>query len=125
MSDTTDAAALVESYLQVWNETDPAARRAAIQEVFTPDATYTDPLADVAGVDALDAVIAAVQTQFEGLRFAPAGVADAHHSTVRFGWGLGPEGAEPLVIGFDVAALDEDGRIRAVYGFLDKVPAAI
>ena len=121
----SDAAALVESSLQVWNETDPAARRAAIQDVFAPDATYTDPLADVAGVDGLDAVIAAVQTQFDGLRFSPTGVADAHHHTIRFGWALGANGSEPLVIGFDVAVQDEDGRIRAVYGFLDKVPAVL
>jgi hypothetical protein len=121
----SDATALVESYLQVWNETDPTARRAAIQAVFADDATYTDPLADVAGVDGLDAVIAAVQTQFEGMQFSPYGTPDAHHHTARFGWALGASGSEPLVIGFDVAVLDEDGRIRSVYGFLDKVPAVL
>ena len=127
MSHTTapDTTALVETYLQVWNETDPAARRTAIQAVFTPDATYTDPLADVAGVDGIDAVISAVQAQFAGLRFSPTGVADAHHHTARFGWALGDSGSEPLVVGFDVAVLDEDGRIRAIYGFLDKVPAVL
>ena len=35
----------------------------------------------------------------------------------------GVASAEPLVIGFDVAVLDE-GRIRQVHGFLDKVPVA-
>jgi len=29
------------------------------------------------------------------------------------------------VIGFDVAVLDASGQIRAVHGFLDKVPAAV
>jgi hypothetical protein len=33
-----------------------------------------------------------------------------------------PDG-EALVVGFDVAELDGDGRIRQVLGFLDKVPA--
>ena len=28
------------------------------------------------------------------------------------------------MIGFDVAVLNEDGQIRAVHGFPDKVPAA-
>lgn len=121
----SDSTALVESYLQAWNETDPAARRTAIEDVFAPDATYTDPLADVAGIDGIDAVIAAVQAQFEGMRFSPAGAADAHHHTARFGWALGASGSEPLVVGFDVAVLDEDGRIRAIYGFLDKVPAVL
>jgi hypothetical protein len=122
MSDTT---ALVESYVQLWNENDPAARRTALQAVFVPDATYTDPLADVAGIDGIDAVIAAVQAQFEGMRFSPTGAGDAHHNTARFGWSLGASGAEPIVVGFDVAVLDEDGRIRAIYGFFDKVPAVL
>jgi len=38
-------------------------------------------------------------------------------------WGLGPEQAHPVVIGFDVLVSDEGGRIRQVTGFLDKVPA--
>jgi hypothetical protein len=42
----------------------------------------------------------------------------------RFSWELAPsEATEPLVIGFDVAVLAEDGRLQVVHGFLDKVPA--
>ena len=29
------------------------------------------------------------------------------------------------MVGFDVAVFGEDGRIRAVHGFLDKVPAGL
>jgi hypothetical protein len=36
----------------------------------------------------------------------------------------GPDGGEAIVIGFDVAVADASGQIAAVYGFLDKVPAA-
>ncbi|MFZ0185430.1 MAG: hypothetical protein WAL72_00590 [Streptosporangiaceae bacterium] len=49
---------------------------------------------------------------------------DANHDQARFTWHLGPAGGEPVVIGFDVVVLSEDGRIASVYGFLDKVPAA-
>ncbi len=28
------------------------------------------------------------------------------------------------MVGFDVAVVNEDGQIRSVHGFLDKVPAA-
>ncbi len=49
---------------------------------------------------------------------------DAHHDIARFTWNLGPAGAEPVVIGFDVLAATPDGRIGAVYGFLDRVPGA-
>jgi hypothetical protein len=114
---------LVARYLETWNETDPAARRKAIDELWTEDGVYTDPIAVAAGRDAIDATIEAVQGQFGGLTFTLAGPVDAHHHIVRFTWHLGPAGEEPLVVGFDVAVLDEDGRIGSVYGFLDKVPS--
>ena len=110
---------LVTRYLDTWNETDPAARRKAVNELWAPDGVYTDPMATAAGRDQIDATIAAVQGQFPGLAFHLAGPVDAHHDTARFTWSLGDE----LVIGFDVLALDADGRISNVYGFLDKVPS--
>jgi hypothetical protein len=110
---------LVASYLETWNETDPAARRKAIDELWAADGVYTDPMAVAAGRDQIDATIAAVQSQFPGLAFTLAGPVDAHHDTARFTWSLGDE----LVVGFDVLVLDADGQITNVYGFLDKVPA--
>lgn len=110
---------LVVSYLQTWNETDPAAHRKAIDELWAQDGIYTDPMAVAAGRDQIDATISAVQGQFPGLTFSLAGQVDAHHDVVRFTWSLGDD----LVIGFDVLVLDEEGRISRVYGFLDKVPA--
>ena len=120
----TATATHAERYLAAWNATDPAARRAAVAEVFAPDARYTDPLVDAEGRDAIEATIAAVQQQFPGFVFRLAGEPDAHHDQVRFTWHLGPEGAEPPITGFDVAVVDADGRIRTVLGFLDRVPAA-
>lgn len=114
---------IVETYLACWNETDAATRRALLSEHWTPGASYVDPLADVRGHDALDATIAAVQAQFPGWVFSPAGAVDAHHNLARFGWGLGPAGAEPVVVGFDVVVTDADGRIESVHGFLDRVPS--
>ena len=113
---------LITRYLAAWNETDPAARRALVAEVWTEDATYTDPLAAVRGHDEIDATIAAVQGQFPGLVFTRAGEVDAHHDLARFTWNLGPAGGDPLIVGFDVVEI-ADGRIARVHGFLDQVPA--
>jgi hypothetical protein len=110
---------LVTHYLETWNETDPAARKAAVDALWAPDGVYTDPMVTAAGRDQIDATIAAVQGQFPGLAFTLAGTVDAHHDTARFTWSLGDE----LVIGFDVLVLDAGGQIANVYGFLDKVPA--
>jgi hypothetical protein len=54
--------------------------------------------------------------------FTLAGPVDAHHQQARFTWGLGPAGAEPLIVGFDVLATGADDKIDTVLGFLDKVP---
>ncbi|MEP9381948.1 nuclear transport factor 2 family protein [Nocardioides sp. KR10-350] len=114
---------LRDRYLDCWNATDPEVRADLIVRTWAPDATYVDPLVDVAGFDALTATIGAVHEQFPGFVFTPVGEVDAHHGVARFGWGLGPEGGEPLVVGFDVVSTDGEGRISSVVGFLDKVPA--
>jgi len=116
---------IIERYIAAWNEADPARRRSLIDSVWAADGSYTDPLADVRGREAIDAVIAAAQQQFPGLVFSLGGPVDANHQQARFSWHLGPSGGEPLVIGFDVAVLGADGQIGAVYGFLDKVPAEV
>ncbi|GAB2828569.1 nuclear transport factor 2 family protein [Actinocorallia aurea] len=113
---------LINKYLAAWNETDAEARRALLAEIWADDASYTDPLAAVRGRDALDTVITGVQAHFPGLSFTLAGDVDAHHDLARFTWHLGPAGASPVVIGFDVAEI-ADGRITRVSGFLDQVPA--
>lgn len=118
-----DPAAVLAAYLEPWNTTDPAARLDLLRRTWAADATYVDPLADLTGPEAVSAFIGQVQERFAGMRFTPVGDADGHHRQVRFRWGLGPDGAEPLVIGFDVVTLDEAGAVRDVRGFLDRVPA--
>jgi hypothetical protein len=120
MSDVKD---LVGRYLESWNADDAAARRAIVDEVWAEEGVYTDPLGVAAGRDAIDATIGGVRAQFPGLEFRLAGDVDAHHNVARFTWELGPAGGEALVVGFDVAVLDGEGRISRVHGFLDKVPA--
>ena len=56
-------------------------------------------------------------------RFALKGRVDGHGDHLRFSWTLGPSGAEDLIEGTDFAQL-EAGKLHAVTGFLDKVPAA-
>ena len=120
----SDFDAIADAYIDMWNETDTTARKARIEQLFAPDGRYTDPLADVTGHDQIDAMINAVQQQFPGMHFTLVGPVDAHHQQARFGWALGPSGAESLIDGFDVLERDDDGRVTLVLGFLDKVPSA-
>jgi hypothetical protein len=114
---------VVDRYIAIWNETDPARRRDLVGQTWTDDATYVDPLVVAEGREAIDATIAATQAQFPGFTFRLAGPIDGHHNLARFTWELAPNGGEAMVVGFDVALISEDGRLQDVRGFLDKVPA--
>lgn len=115
----------VERYLAAWNETDPAHRRALVDELFAESAVYADPLVDVSGRERIDETIAAAQQQLGGLKLSLAGRVDAHHDICRFGWEVfAPGSNEPLVVGFDVIVVAQNGQVQRVLGFLDKVPVA-
>ncbi|MEU8032021.1 nuclear transport factor 2 family protein [Streptomyces sp. NPDC049099] len=113
-------------YFEAWNATEPEALKKAVAAAWTADGGYTDPLAEVRGHEGIAAVIAAVHEQFPGFVFRQLGAVDGHHDTARFGWELvnAADGSAP-VAGFDVVTLDEEGRIRQVLGFLDRVPADV
>jgi hypothetical protein len=122
-----EAIELVESYLDIWNETDPDARGEALASVWAEDAEYVDPLAAVSGRDQISDLIGSVQQQLPGhvFRLSDRRDVDVHHNVMRFWWELVPvSGGEPLAVGFDVAVTRNDGRIGRVVGFLDKAPAA-
>jgi hypothetical protein len=113
---------IVEQYLATWNSTGDE-REALLADHWSPHVTYVDPLAEVSGPEGVSALVDGVRAQFPGFVFSRVSHVDAHHRQLRFSWGLGPAGEEPVVLGFDVVVLDEDGRIRDVRGFLDRVPA--
>lgn len=120
----TDFKAIAAEYINAFNTVDAAERKLGVANVFAADVSYIDPMAAVVGHDGVDAFIAGAHQQFPGWIFTLIGPVDGHGRQARFTWGLGPEGAEPPIIGFDVIVVDEDGRIAQVLGFLDKVPTA-
>ncbi|MFI0902576.1 nuclear transport factor 2 family protein [Streptomyces sioyaensis] len=112
----------VARYFEAWNAVGEGALGKAVASAFDERVTYTDPLADVAGHEGLAAVIAGAHAQFPGFVFRPLGDVDGHHEIARFGWELVSTDGSAPVAGFDVVRLGEDGRIRSVLGFLDRVP---
>ncbi|SFH70883.1 SnoaL-like domain-containing protein [Collimonas sp. OK307] len=116
-----EASAIASRYIAAWDEQDAIRRRALIATVFTPEATYVDPMMRNAGHEGLDAMIGAVQQQFAGLRFKLHGRQDGHNDVVRFSWTLAAEGAEPVAYGTDIVVVADDGRISSVTGFLDAM----
>lgn len=118
----TELKKIADAYIAAWNATDATDRATRIAAAFTETVSYRDPLMAGEGHDGIAALIAGVQDRFTGYRFTLRGEPDGFADTIRFSWGLGPDGAEPLVEGTDICEID-DGRLARVTGFLDKVPA--
>jgi hypothetical protein len=113
---------LAASYIAVWNETDPARRRALVEKTFSSSVSYVDPVMAGDGHDGIDALIAGVHQRFPGFRFSLLSGANGYGDHIRFSWQLGPDGVEAPIQGSDVAVI-EDGRFARIIGFLDRVPA--
>jgi hypothetical protein len=115
-----DVVTLIDNYIATWNETDPDRRRALVNQTFTDDADYLDPLMQSEGHDGIDAMIATVQQQYADYRFELAASPDAHNDRVRFSWHLVGNGSrDPVATGHDFGTLAGDGRLKSVTGFLE------
>src|SRR3954447_8942559 len=119
----TDVATVVDTYIAMWNETDPERRRALVEQTWTEDASYVDPLMSGEGAGGIDAMVAGAQAAYPGHTFRLVAGPDAHHDRVRFTWQLfGGDSDAPVATGIDFATVADDGRLREVTGFLE--PAA-
>ena len=114
---------LVDRYIAMWNETDAGRRRDLIAAIWTPDASYLDPLMRGDGRDGIDAMVEGVQARFPGHRFARTSDVDAHHACIRFTWALAPEGGAAIVRGVDFGVVSGD-QLHQITGFIDQMPAA-
>jgi hypothetical protein len=119
----TNLDTIAKNYIAAWNETDAARREALLEAAFAADISYRDPIMQGDGRDGVSALIGGVQQQFPGFRFALKGTPDGYADKIRFSWELGPEGAEAPIEGTDIGVIEE-GRLKTVTGFLDKVPTA-
>ena len=119
MSDVTKT---VDTYLAMWNETDPARRAERIERAFVRDGRYVDPMLEAEGHAALGDMVAGVQAKFPGHRFRRVSGVDTHHAELRFAWELvAPDGAV-VVAGIDVGGLASDGRLARITGFFGALP---
>jgi hypothetical protein len=121
----TDATTIAARYIDLWNETAPDRRRELLAANWASNAKYVDPLMSGDGHDGIDAMIAGVQQRFPEFRFRligePNGYGDHVRFSVRFSWGLGPDGVDSPIKGTDFAVV-RDGRIQSITGFLDQIP---
>ena len=119
----SDLTTIVDTYLAVWNETDPARRTELIAKAWAEDGHYVDPMLEAAGHQAISDIVDAVHAQFPGQRFRRTSGVDAHHGLVRFGWELAAPDGTVTVAGIDVGVVDADGRLSRIAGFFGELPA--
>jgi hypothetical protein len=131
---------LVQRYVDVWNEADPDARRAAVRELWAADGAqvlqppeemldqaaqigFFNPVLEARGHAALEARVARAHEQFIAsgeFRFVPRDDATQVGDVVKFGWEMVPaNGGGAAGAGLEFVILDAEGRIRLDYQFIE------
>jgi hypothetical protein len=117
-----DVRSVIDDYFTMWNEDDDDRRRTIVARCFVDDATYTDPLADVVGCDAISSMVGELRESHAGYSLRLASAIDQHHDRIRFEWEiLDAEGGSYLT-GVDLGMLAEDGRLVSISGFFGAAP---
>jgi len=121
--ETIDYDGLLQANLsRVFSEGDRDRRRAAIAEIYAPDAILYEPGNIATGhgeiAAAVDALLESLPPEFV---FTAVGPGVGHHGVGRLRWRSGRPGEPPAVTGMDVVRFDA-GQIKTIHVFLD--PAA-
>jgi len=107
---------------EVFGEGNAARRRAAIEELYTEDCVLYVPPGIFVGHEALDKFAGDLRATHPHFVYTPQGEAHALHNAGRLAWGSGPRGEPPSYTGLDVVIV-RDGKIAALYVFLDSAPS--
>lgn|GEM_PF-804934 len=107
--------AVLQAYQRAWTEVDADLRSEALEASFAEDGRYVDPNTEASGRAALEDAIVDFQS-LPGASIVPDGIVDDHHGWVLFKWRM-HMGPAPVLDGFDVVRVGDDGRLDEVYGF--------
>ena len=111
---------LTRNLNDVFGENDPAHRRKVIDEIFTEDAVFYDPMGGVfRGRDAIDGIAGKLRAMHPNFRYQLLGKPEEVGNAGRVRWTEGRPNATPEVAGTDFI-VTRDGRIAAIYLFFDK-----
>ncbi len=135
-----DAQELVSRYVAVWNQPDAELRRKAIRALWAEDGAhilqpsqeirkaatglgFTSTVLEARGHDALEVRVTRAYEESVApgeFTFRPRDNADRLHDVVKFNWEMVPSGGGDVAgAGLEILILDEDGRIKADYQFIE------
>ena len=112
---------LIRNLHNVFGENDAARRPAAIEEIFTEDCVFYEPKGVHHGRDEIDRVAGAIRATHPDFRYQLIAEPEESGNGGRVQWVSGRPDEMPAYAGTDFI-IAEDGRIRAVYLFFDKLP---
>ena len=107
--------------LAAWNERDPALVRSHLERALAPDIEFIDPSVETHGIDEFEANVHDVHARVPGAEYSRTSGVDGHHRIYRYSWQISRDG-EVILPGFDVAEVDEDGKVARVLGFFGPLP---
>ena len=114
---------LARRYIHIWNEADPAARRAQVAALWAENGTHYVRVREVHGHGDLETRVATSHQTNVAERnywFELAGLVEQLRDMVKFSWRMVPKGGGAVAAtGLIVCLLAEDGRIRIDYQFID------
>ena len=109
--------------LAAWNERDPAKVRSHLDRALAADVQFIDPSVETNGIDEFEANVHSVQARIPGADYSRTSGIDSHHRLYRYSWQISRNG-EVVLPGFDVAEVDQDGKVTRVLGFFGPLPGA-
>jgi hypothetical protein len=113
--------AVIERGDAVFGESDPARRRAAIEEIFTEDCVFYDPNNGVyRGRDEIDRVASAIRATHPDFQYQALAELEELGDGGRIRWVAGRPGEAPTYAGTDFI-IARGGRIAVLYLFFDKL----
>ena len=107
---------------EIFGEADPVRRKAAIVELYTEDCVLYVPPGPLVGHDALDKFAGDLRATHPHFVYTPHGAPQVLHNSGRLAWGSGPKGEPAVYTGVDFI-ISRDGKISALYVYLDPPPA--
>jgi hypothetical protein len=113
-----------DRYVAMWNDPDAEQRRKTVAELFRPDGANCTQSFAVRGLDQLQARVTAAYDRYVGTgdhTFRLATAASAHHDVMKITWEMvRVDTGDVAQVGLEFLVLDDEGRIRSDYQFLDS-----
>ena len=116
-----DTEELINRYFDSLNETNEKRRRELTKQVWAEKGKFGTPYGEVAGHDAIEALIAGVQKRFRNAIVRRTTKIDGFGNYLRWGFTLSAADGTPILSGVDFAIV-EHGKLQLVMGFFDFAP---